>query len=91
MQSMNRMAFQSLERYMRRARIDRSRHTPHGEHRHVREPEKGIQSFEESCYFDEFVPQLRENEIDYDVLYYDEACYPQVKFPLVMDSSPAIQ
>ena len=40
-----------------------------------------IQRFEESCYFDAFIRQLRENDIDYDVIYCEEARFPRMQLP----------
>ena len=41
-----------------------------------------IQRFQEDCFFNAFIRQLRENDIDYDVMYCEEARYPQIQlFP----------
>lgn len=40
-----------------------------------------IQSFEEQYYFDGFMRQLRENNIDYDVMYCEKARYPGMRIP----------
>ena len=40
-----------------------------------------IQYFDEYDYFSTFLDQLRQNDIDYDVLNVAEARYPRVEFP----------
>jgi hypothetical protein len=41
-----------------------------------------IQYFNETDYFSNFIGQLRENDIDYDVLNMTEARYPRVELPV---------